>query len=135
MKILTVLLEVSVEEAVRVLQYHNININRGLLGRWINYSKTVSNSSCSIQKMMNILRTAVEPSLEPEEPQPRVRESQTLVGFYPAAPGRKERKQQRDLDMKMKHTARLKQALYQSIKQHAGWLIFTIYRRIQIQDI
>ena len=35
--------------------------------RWINYSKTISNSACSIQKMMAILRRAVEPSLEPEE--------------------------------------------------------------------
>ena len=107
-------------EAVRVLQDHDININRGLLGRWINYSKTVSNSSCSIQKMMNILRTAVEPCLEPEDVEPRVKESETMGEFYPTVPGRKERKQQRDLDLKVKHTARLKQALYQSIKQHAG---------------
>ena len=27
---------------------------------------------------------------------------------------------QRDLDIKLKHTNRLKQALYQSIKQHGG---------------
>ena len=111
------------EAAVRVLQDHNVNINRGLLGRWINYSKTVSHSSCSIQKMMDILRTALEPSLEPEEPQPMVRESQAMVGFYSGAPGRKERKQERELDLKVKHTARLKQALYQSIKQHAGWFV------------
>ena len=112
--------QVRVEEAVRVLQEHNVNLNRGLLGRMINYSKTFSNSSCSIQKMMKILRTALEPCLEPEDPEPRVRESQTTVGLQQPAQGRRERKQRRDLDMKVKYTARLKQALYQSIKQHAG---------------
>ena len=102
------------------LQGHNINISRGLLGRWLNYSKTVSNSSCSVQKMMNILRTALEPMLDPEEPEPRLMESQT-VEIFPVAPVKKDRRQERDLDMKMRSTARLKQALYQSIKQHAGW--------------
>ena len=102
------------------MQDHNISVSRGLLGRWINFSKTVSNSSsCSVQKMMNILRTALEPSLEPEEPEPREMESE--VEIFPVAPVKKERGQERDLDMKMRYTARLKQALYQSIKQHAGW--------------
>ena len=70
--------------------------------------------------MMNILRTALEPNLEPEEPEPRLRESQE-VEVFPVSAVKKERKQERDLDMKMRYTARLKQALYQSIKQHAGW--------------
>ena len=83
--------------------------------------------------MMNILRTALEPSLDLEEPEPRLRESQPME-IFPVSPVKKDRKQDRDLDMKMRYTARLKQALYQSIKQHAGWsfikTIFTtaIYR-------
>ena len=37
------------------------------MARWFNYSKTLSSSALSIQKMTAILRRAVEPSLEQEE--------------------------------------------------------------------
>ena len=37
------------------------------MARWFNYSKTISSSACSIQKMTAILRRAVEPCLEQEE--------------------------------------------------------------------
>ena len=37
------------------------------MARWFNYSKTLSSSALSIQKMTAILRRAVEPPLEQEE--------------------------------------------------------------------
>ena len=40
---------------------------RGLLARWLNYCKTVSSQTCSIQRLMAILRRAVQPRLHPEE--------------------------------------------------------------------
>ena len=64
--------QITFDKVVKVLREHNIELDRGLLSRWIKYSRGSASATCSIDKLTDILRRAVDPLLEQLELEDRV---------------------------------------------------------------
>ena len=56
--------QITFDKVVKVLREHNIELDRGLLSRWIKYSRGSASATCSIDKLTDILRRAADPLLE-----------------------------------------------------------------------
>lgn len=127
--------QITFDQVVKVLRENNIEFDRNLLSRWIKHSRTSSSVTCSIDKLTDALRRAVDPILELEE-------EHNVVQDYPLSlPAAQDKrvilfgenmleppqthsrgKHNKEFDVKTKYLARLKHALYESLKQHAGYL-------------
>ena len=64
--------QITFDKVVKVLREHNIELDRGLLSRWIKYSRGSASATCSIDKLTDILRRAADPLLEQLELEDRV---------------------------------------------------------------
>ena len=56
--------QITFDKVVKVLREHNIELDRGVLSRWIKYSRGSASATCSIDKLTDILRRAADPLLE-----------------------------------------------------------------------
>ena len=59
--------QITFDQVVKVLRENNIEFDRNLLSRWIKHSRTSSSVTCSIDRLTDALRRAVDPILELEE--------------------------------------------------------------------
>ena len=125
--------QITFDQVVKVLRENNIEFDRNLLSRWIKHSRTSSSVTCSIDRLTDALRRAVDPILELEDDHHGDQEYPLSV---PAAQDKRvilsddkmirqhsqPRAQHREPDLKSKYLERLKHALYESLSQHAGYL-------------
>ena len=126
--------QITFDQVVKVLRENNVEFDRNLLSRWIKHSRTSSSVTCSIDNLTDMLRRAVDPVLELEEAKAeqdyplRVMDSRDkrLVLYEDS-----NMKQQththstlkhKESDMKARYLEKLRRALYESVKQHAGYL-------------
>ena len=124
--------QITFDQVVKVLRENNVEFDRNLLSRWIKHSRTSSSVTCSIDNLTDMLRRAVDPVLELEEAKAeqdyplRVMDSRDkrLVLYEDS-----NMKQQththstlkhKESDMKARYLEKLRRALYESVKQHAG---------------
>ena len=131
--------QITFDKIIQVLNENNIEFDRNLLSRWIKYSRTSSNHSCSIDKLTSILRRATDPlgdsnylynDDENEEDEDSLQKSfrvsgtsfnfNSKVASHASNRGPSELPRLMKSDMKTKYLEKLKHALYGSLKQHAG---------------
>ena len=127
--------QITFDQVVKVLRENNIEFDRNLLSRWIKHSRTCSSVTCSIDKLTDALRRAVDPILELEEDHnadqeyplslPSVQDKRVILysdHMMTGSPHTISREKHKESDVKTRYLARLKHALYESLKQHAGYL-------------
>ena len=118
--------QITFDQVVKVLRENNIEFDRNLLSRWIKHSRTSSNSMCSIDKLTDILRRAIDPIFDdPIDDQNDIYDScsNEEKAIFPVNKMMKHQSQSSfcdNGDIKTKYLEKLKHALYESLKQHAG---------------
>ena len=129
--------QITFDKVVQVLKENNIEFDRNLLSRWIKHSRTSSNSTCSIDKLTDILHRAVDPIFdEPSNDKNEIydshsNEEKTIFPVNKRIEHQSQSSFSDNGDIKTKYLEKLKHALYESLKQHAGK---SIVLAIQLQD-
>ena len=123
--------QITFDQVVKVMRENNIEFDRNLLSRWIKHSRTSSSVTCSIDRLTDALRRALDSILELEEDHhvdqvyplsvPAVQDKRVIL-FDDQKIRQHSQPKHREPDLKTKYLERLKHALYESLSQHAGYL-------------
>lgn len=117
--------QITFDKVVKVVRENNLEFDSNLLSRWIKYSRTSYKNTCSIDRLVDILRRAINPfstldNRDLSDEDIFEDHNQKILLHSSQMPMKFRKNRINHYHSKKKNLEKLKHALYESLQQHAG---------------